>query len=118
MAAFATGPSALRNIRQLRGHETNRLAAITAELSGVGIPAREEGDDIIITPPAVPSGAGGPAPRATGEGPVIRSYEDHRMATFGAILGLRIPGLRVENIATTGKTMPRFAHMWTDLVGR
>ncbi|MDY5159373.1 3-phosphoshikimate 1-carboxyvinyltransferase, partial [Actinotignum timonense] len=50
--------------------------------------------------------------------PVIRSYEDHRMATFGAILGLRIPGLRVENIATTGKTMPRFAQMWTDLVGR
>ncbi|MDY5139441.1 hypothetical protein R6H00_09705, partial [Actinotignum timonense] len=50
--------------------------------------------------------------------PIIRSYEDHRMATFGAILGLRIPGLRVENIATTGKTMPRFAHMWTDLVGR
>ncbi|MDY5143429.1 3-phosphoshikimate 1-carboxyvinyltransferase, partial [Actinotignum timonense] len=44
--------------------------------------------------------------------------EDHRMATFGAILGLRIPGLRVENIATTGKTMPRFAQMWTDLVGR
>ena len=124
MAAFATGPSALRNIGQLRGHETNRLAAITAELSGVGIPAREEGDDIIITPPAGQGAAAGgtsasaqpaaPAPN----NPVIRSYEDHRMATFGAILGLRIPGLRVENIATTGKTMPRFAQMWTDLVGR
>ncbi|MGJ9545583.1 3-phosphoshikimate 1-carboxyvinyltransferase [Actinotignum sp. GS-2025b] len=124
VAAFATGPSALRNIGQLRGHETNRLAAITAELSGVGIPAREEGDDIIITPPAGQGAAAGgtsasaqpaaPAPN----NPVIRSYEDHRMATFGAILGLRIPGLRVENIATTGKTMPRFAQMWTDLVGR
>lgn len=102
VAAFANGPSALRNIGQLRGHETDRLAALVAELTKVGAKARIEGDDLLIEP--------GPPRPAT-----IETYADHRMATFGAILGLRIPGLRVANVETTAKTFPQFVDMWEDL---
>lgn len=102
VAAFADGPSALRNIGQLRGHETDRLAALVAELTKVGAKAQIEGDDLLIEP--------GPPRPAT-----IETYADHRMATFGAILGLRIPGLRVANIETTAKTFPQFVDMWEDL---
>jgi 3-phosphoshikimate 1-carboxyvinyltransferase len=45
------------------------------------------------------------------------SYEDHRLATAGAIMGLRVPGIRVENIATTAKTMPEFTALWSQLLG-
>ena len=102
VAAFANGPSALRNIGQLRGHETDRLAALVAELTKVGATAQIEGDDLLIEP--------GPPKPAT-----IETYADHRMATFGAILGLRIPGLRVANVETTAKTFPQFVDMWEDL---
>ena len=102
VAAFADGPSALRNIGQLRGHETDRLAALVAELTKVGATAQIEGDDLLIEP--------GPPRPAT-----IETYADHRMATFGAILGLRIPGLRVANVETTAKTFPQFVDMWEDL---
>lgn len=65
--------------------------------------------------------------RATGDGPQINpgqlraadlhSYEDHRMATAGALLGLAIDGVRVENIATTAKTMPDFPALWEQMAG-
>lgn len=102
VAAFADGPSALRNIGHLRGHETDRLAALTSELNKIGARARIAGDDLVIEP--------GPAKPAT-----IETYGDHRMATFGAILGLRIPGLEVANVETTAKTFPQFVAMWEEL---
>ena len=49
-------------------------------------------------------------------GGVWHSYADHRMATAGAIIGLVVPGVEVENIQTTSKTLPGFEHMWTDMV--
>lgn len=102
VAAFADGPSTLRNIGHLRGHETDRLAALTSELNKIGARARIAGDDLVIEP--------GPAKPAT-----IETYGDHRMATFGAILGLRIPGLEVANVETTAKTFPQFVAMWEEL---
>lgn len=102
VAAFADGPSALRNIGHLRGHETDRLAALTSELNKIGARARIAGDDLVIEP--------GPAKPAT-----IETYGDHRMATFGAILGLCIPGLEVANVETTAKTFPQFVAMWEEL---
>lgn len=106
VAALASEPSALRNIGQLRGHETDRLAALVAELERVGCPARVEGDDLLIEPPT-----GGAAAL---HGAHLRTYADHRMATFAAILGLAIDGIEVENIATTAKTFPQFTQMWLD----
>lgn len=105
VAAFAQGTSHLHNIGQLRGHETNRLAALTAELAKIGVRAYEDGDDLVIE-------GGGPTRAA-----VIDSYEDHRMATFGAILGLRIDGIEVIDIETTSKTLPEFVAMWNRAFG-
>lgn len=107
VCAFATGDCALRNIGQLRGHETDRLAALVAELSKVGVFAHIDGDDLLISPPT---------DLADYRGGKILSYADHRMATFGAILGLRIPQIEVENIETTAKTLPNFVELWEQLI--
>ncbi|MCF2705972.1 3-phosphoshikimate 1-carboxyvinyltransferase [Arcanobacterium haemolyticum] len=102
VAAFADGTSVLRNIGQLRGHETDRLAALTAEFSKLGGKAWVEGDDLHITPMRLHGG-------------VLETYADHRMATFAAIIGLRVEGVRIINVATTSKTLPQFTQMWTDM---
>lgn len=104
VAAFAGGTSRLRNIGQLRGHETNRLAALVTELGRAEISAREEGDDLVIE-----GGAGRPA--------TFDTYDDHRMATFAALLGLRLEGSRVQNVETTAKTLPGFVAMWEGAFG-
>ncbi len=103
VASFATGPSTLHGIAHLRGHETDRLAAIVSEINRLGGSAQELDDGIRIEPADL---------RAAD----VHTYHDHRMATFGAIVGLRIAGTQVENIATTAKTLPAFAQMWDALV--
>jgi 3-phosphoshikimate 1-carboxyvinyltransferase len=103
VAVFAQTPSKLRGVAHLRGHETDRLAALVTEINRLGGQAEELADGLTITPQ-----------RLTGAS--IATYHDHRMATFGAIVGLRVPGTIVENIGTTAKTMPEFAQMWTALV--
>ncbi|GII92491.1 3-phosphoshikimate 1-carboxyvinyltransferase [Sinosporangium siamense] len=104
LAALADSPSRLRGIAHLRGHETDRLAALAAEINRLGGDARETEDGLAITPRPLSGG-------------VFHSYEDHRMATAGAVIGLAVPGIQVENIATTGKTLPEFAHMWARMLG-
>lgn len=99
LCALARTPSALTGIGHLRGHETDRLAALVAEITRLGGDAEETDDGIIIRPAPL---HGGP----------FHTYEDHRMATAGAILGLAVDGVDVENIATTGKTMPQFPQLW------
>lgn len=108
VAAFATGESHLCNIEHLRGHETDRLTALATELRRLGAGASEEHDSLTIQP--------ADAGRAM-HGADLESYEDHRMATFGAIIGLRVDGVRVVNIATTSKTLPDFPGMWEDMLG-
>ncbi|MEK0306560.1 3-phosphoshikimate 1-carboxyvinyltransferase [Bifidobacterium favimelis] len=103
---FADGPSRLRGIGHLRGHETNRLKALVTEINRVGGRAREMADGIEIEP--VPPDRLHPA--------VMKTYADHRMATFAAMLGLAIPGVQVEDIGTTAKTLPDFPDMWADMV--
>ncbi|WP_070507064.1 3-phosphoshikimate 1-carboxyvinyltransferase [Arthrobacter sp. HMSC06H05] len=106
LCALADGPSRLGDIAHLRGHETDRLAALATELSKVGSPTVETEDGLVISP--------------TGElrPTVFGSYEDHRMATAGAIIGLAVDGLKVENIETTSKTMPDFPGMWSDMLSQ
>ena len=105
LAALATpgSVSQLRGIAHLRGHETDRLAALSTEINRLGGRCEETPDGLTIT--AQPLHAG-----------VWRSYADHRMATAGAIVGLRVPGVEVEDIGTTAKTLPGFPDMWADML--
>lgn len=103
LAALAESPSRITGIAHLRGHETDRLAALTAEINRLGGNARELPDGIEINPTTLHGGD-------------WLSYHDHRMATAGAIIGLRVAGTRVENIATTGKTMPDFVKLWQQML--
>lgn len=105
LCALAAGPSRLTGIAHLRGHETDRLAALVAEINRLGGDAEETADGLIIRPAALHGG-------------VVRSYADHRMATAGAILGLAVPGVEVEDIATTAKTMPDFPQLWAAMLGQ
>jgi 3-phosphoshikimate 1-carboxyvinyltransferase len=95
--------SQLRGIAHLRGHETDRLAALSAEINGLGGRCVETPDGLVITAQPLHGG-------------VWRSYADHRMATAGAIVGLRVPGVEVEDIGTTAKTLPEFPQMWADML--
>jgi 3-phosphoshikimate 1-carboxyvinyltransferase len=104
LAVFADGPSRLRGIAHLRGHETDRLAALVTEINGLGGAAEETEDGLVIRPQPL---HGGP----------WRAYADHRMATAGAAIGLRVPGVTVDDIATTGKTLPDFPGMWARMLG-
>lgn len=105
LAVFASGTSTLRGIGHLRGHETDRLAALEREISGLGGAIQQTEDGLIIGPASLKGGH-------------FHSYDDHRMATTGAIIGLRVPDVLVENIGTTAKTLPNFAHLWsTAIVG-
>jgi 3-phosphoshikimate 1-carboxyvinyltransferase len=103
LAAFADSPSTLTGIAHLRGHETDRIAALATELGKIGAHVVELPDGLRIEP--------GP-PRAAD----LATYHDHRMATAAAIVGLRIPGVRVADIETTSKTLPDFPGMWSALV--
>jgi hypothetical protein len=103
LAALADGPSRITGIAHLRGHETDRLKALTNEINRIGGNCRELPDGLEIQPAKLHAGK-------------WHTYEDHRMATAGAILGLRIPGIEVENIATTSKTMPEFTKLWQEML--
>ena len=95
--------SRLTGIAHLRGHETDRLAALRAEINALGGECTEDPDGLVIT--ARPLHAG-----------VWHSYADHRMAMAGAIIGLRVPGVQVDDIATTAKTLPQFPQMWAAML--
>ena len=101
--AEAGSVSRLTGIAHLRGHETDRLAALTAEINGLGGQCEETVDGLVIT--AVPLHGG-----------AWRSYADHRMATAGAIVGLKVSGVEVEDIGTTAKTLPDFPGMWANMM--
>lgn len=103
VAAVADGPSHLRGIAHLRGHETNRLLALRTELERLGAYVRETTDGLHIRPRPM-------------RGAVFRTYADHRMAQAAAVLGLVVPGVQVEDVATTAKTHPAFVDAWTALV--
>ncbi len=103
LCALATGPSTLRGIAHLRGHETDRLAALVIEINKLGGKATETADGIHIEPAKLHGGQ-------------FATYSDHRMAMAGAVLGLAVADLVIEDIATTSKTLPDFANMWLEMV--
>ena len=103
LCAFADSPSTLRGIGHLRLHETDRLAALAAEINALGGDVDEEESALHISPAPLHAGT-------------FHTYEDHRLATAGAMIGLRVPGIKVENIETTQKTLPDFPGAWAELL--
>ncbi len=103
LAALADSPSRLRGLGHIRGHETDRLAALHRELSALGGRVTEHPDGLDLEPAPLHGGR-------------WATYADHRMAHAGALLGLVVPGVEVEDVATTAKTFPGFADAWTALV--
>jgi 3-phosphoshikimate 1-carboxyvinyltransferase len=103
LCALAEGPSHLRGIAHIRGHETDRLAALATELTGLGADVTEHADGLSLEPAPLHGG-------------VFHTYADHRMAHAGVIVGAAVEDVLVEDIATTGKTFPDFAGFWSGLI--
>jgi 3-phosphoshikimate 1-carboxyvinyltransferase len=103
LCALADSPSYLQGIGHLRLHETDRLAALRAEINGLGGDVIEEPTALRINPKPLHAG-------------VFHTYEDHRLATAGATIGLVVEGIEVENIATTRKTITDFPGLWSSLL--
>ena len=108
--AFVKGRVELTGIAHLRGHETDRLAALAAEINRLGGAAHDTADSLVLEAP-IPAAAEAASVLA-------RTYDDHRMATFAAIIGLRRPNVVVQNVATVAKTMPEFTAMWEDMLAQ
>ncbi|ATW50426.1 3-phosphoshikimate 1-carboxyvinyltransferase [Streptomyces peucetius] len=104
VAALADSPSTLRGVAHLRLHETDRLAALTKEINELGGDVTETEDGLHIRPRPLHGG-------------VFRTYDDHRMATAGSVIGLAVKDVQIENVATTAKTLPDFPRMWAEMLG-
>ena len=103
LATLASTPSEFHGIAHLRGHETDRLAALVSEINRLGGRASELEDGIRIEPAPLHGGT-------------WRTYHDHRMATAGALIGLAVPDVMIDNVETTAKTLPNFTSMWSEMV--
>ncbi|MDM4764137.1 3-phosphoshikimate 1-carboxyvinyltransferase [Galbitalea sp. SE-J8] len=103
VAALADSETRLTGIAHLRGHETDRLAALATEITGLGGDVTETDDGLVIRPAALHGGD-------------WHSYADHRMATAGALIGLAVDGVVVDDVETTAKTLPQFVGLWTAML--
>ncbi|WP_341942499.1 3-phosphoshikimate 1-carboxyvinyltransferase [Microbacterium sp. LWH10-1.2] len=99
LAAFADSPTTIRGIGHIRLHETDRIAALIGNVRALGGQAEELPDGLRIIPSALHGG-------------VWAAHHDHRMATTGALIGLRVPGVEIDDIGTTAKTLPEFTVLW------
>lgn len=104
LAVFADGPTTIRGVGHIRTHETDRIAALVANIRALGGEAEELSDGVRITPVPLHGGA-------------WPAYHDHRMATTGALIGLRVPGVEIDDIGTTAKTLPEFTLLWDRMRG-
>jgi 3-phosphoshikimate 1-carboxyvinyltransferase len=108
-AAVADSPSEFTGLAHTRSHETDRLAALAKEINALGGDVSELPDGLRIRPRPL---------RAQAASAPFGSYDDHRMVMAAAVLGLAVPGLRVGNADTVGKTFPGFADLWSGMVGQ
>lgn len=104
VAALAQSPSLLRGIAHLRGHETDRLAALATEINALGGDVTETDDGLRIRPRPLHGG-------------LFHTYHDHRMAMAAAVIGLRVADVVIQDVDTTAKTLPQFTTRWSALVG-
>ena len=103
IAALADSETVLTGIAHLRGHETDRLAALAAEINGLGGDVTETDDGLVIRPAPLHGGS-------------WKAYADHRMATAGAVIGLVVPGVLIDDVGSTAKTLPQFVELWSELL--
>ena len=103
LCALASSPSRLSGIAHLRGHESDRLSALATEINGLGGEVTQTTDGLRVVPRPLHAGC-------------FRTYADHRLAQAAAVLGLRVPGISVDDIACVAKTHPRFVEAWTALL--
>ncbi len=103
LCALADSPSTLRGIAHLRGHETDRLAALAAEINALGGDVEETADGLHIRPRPLHGG-------------LFHAHADHRMAHAAAVLGLSVADVKVDDVASTSKTYPGFAADWESLL--
>lgn len=104
IAALADSPTVIRGVAHIRGHETDRLAALSRELGALGSDVHETDDGLHIRPRPLTGGT-------------FHTYADHRMVMAAAVLGLRVPGVVVENVGTVAKTLPTFVELWDGMLG-
>ncbi|GAB3600905.1 3-phosphoshikimate 1-carboxyvinyltransferase [Microbacterium tumbae] len=104
LAAFADSPTTIRGIGHIRLHETDRIAALVGNIRALGGQVEELSDGLRVVPAPLTGG-------------VWRAHHDHRMATTGAVIGLRVPGVEIDDIGTTAKTLPEFALLWERMLG-
>lgn len=105
LAALADSPSTLRGVGHIRHHETDRLAALARELTSLGAQVEEHSDGLTILPKPM-------------TGTTFETYDDHRMAHAAAVIGLRVPGVALTDVACTSKTLPEFPALWSALAGK
>jgi 3-phosphoshikimate 1-carboxyvinyltransferase len=103
LCALAETPSVLRGIAHIRGHETDRLAALTRELGGLGADVAETEDGLTFRPAPLHGG-------------LFHTYADHRMAHAGVVVGAAVDDVLVEDVGTTSKTFPDFPGAWSRLL--
>jgi 3-phosphoshikimate 1-carboxyvinyltransferase len=99
LAVFADGPTTIRGVAHIRTHETDRIAALVNNIRVLGGDAEELPDGLRITPRPLHGG-------------VWPAHHDHRIATTGALIGLAVPGVEIDDIGTTAKTLPEFVQLW------
>lgn len=103
LAVLADSPSWIRGVAHIRGHETDRLAALRTELTAIGADVTETEDGLHIRPGRLHGG-------------LFHTYSDHRMVMAAAILGLVVPELVIEDVGTVAKTLPGFTGLWDDML--
>jgi 3-phosphoshikimate 1-carboxyvinyltransferase len=103
VCALADRPSRLSGIAHIRGHESDRLAALARQLSGLGAEVTETADGLVIHPRPL-------------RGAVFETSDDHRLAHAAAVIGLVVPGVRLTDVACTSKTLPDFPARWSAMV--
>lgn len=105
LATLADGPSNIRGVGHIRHHETDRISALAHELSALGADITEHEDGLTIKPRPL-------------SGAVFQTYADHRMVHAASVIGLRVPGVSVDDVSCTSKTLPSFPSLWESLAGK
>jgi 3-phosphoshikimate 1-carboxyvinyltransferase len=104
LAAFAQSPTTIHGVGHIRLHETDRIAALIRNITALGGEAEELPDGLRIIPRPLRGGH-------------WAAHHDHRIATTGALIGLSVPGVEIDDIGTTAKTLPEFTALWERMLG-